>query len=124
MIIPVVTKDIIYFSKLQSISNKDRYSLQQVKSKEDILIVLFKCDYPLCLLDFSCDLIESFKLKDLLKNRGCHTISSIAYYPHIQKDIKQKAIDYGTTIQVTRNELYKNLNIILDDAVFNEITST
>jgi|TARA_B100000131_G_scaffold117769_1_gene114720 hypothetical protein len=123
MIIPVVTKDIMFFSKLKSSINSDRYSLEQIKNKEDILDILIKSDYPLCIIDFSSDLIELPKFKDIFKNRGLHTINTVGYYPHVNKILKQKAIDFGTKKQVTRNQLMKNINNIVDDCIYNEMSS-
>ena len=88
MIIPVVSDDIIYFSKLQSKANQKRYELRHVKSEEDIIDVILKCNYPICIIDINSKLIESLNLQDALKNRGCHSIDTIAYYPHV--DIKLK----------------------------------
>ncbi len=124
MIIPVVSHDIIYFSKLQSIVNQKRYELKHVKSEEDIINIILKCNYPICVIDINSELIESVNLQDALKNRGCHSIDTIAYYPHIDAKLKEKAIDFGTNLQVTRNRLFKNLNKILDDILFNQMSES
>ena len=121
MIIPVVSDDIIYFSKLQSKINQKRYELRHVKSEEDIVDIVLKCNYPICIIDINSKLIESLNLQDALKNRGCHSIDTIAYYPHVDIKLKEKAVDFGTNLQVTRNQLFKNLNNILDDIIFNQI---
>ena len=124
MIIPVVSDDIIYFSKLQSKVNQKRYELSHVKSEEDIIDIILKCNYPICIIDINSKLIESLNLQDALKNRGCHSIDTIAYYPHVDIKLKEKAIDFGTNLQVTRNQLFKNLNNILDDIIFNQISES
>ena len=124
MIIPVVSDDIIYFSKLQSKINQKRYELRHVKSEEDIIDVILKCNYPICIIDINSKLIESLNLQDALKNRGCHSIDTIAYYPHVDIKLKEKAVDFGTNLQVTRNQLFKNLNNILDDIIFNQISES
>jgi DNA-binding NtrC family response regulator len=124
MIIPVVSDDIIYFSKLQSKVNKKRYELSHVKSEEDIIDIILKCNYPICIIDINSKLIESLNLQDALKNRGCHSIDTIAYYPHVDIKLKEKAVDFGTNLQVTRNQLFKNLNNILDDIIFNQISES
>jgi len=124
MIIPVVSNDIIYFSKLQSIANHKRYELTHVKNEEDIINIILRCNYPICIIDINSELIDSVNLQDALKNRGCHSIDTIAYYPHIDNKLKEKAIDFGTNLQVTRNQLFKNLNKILDDILFNQITES
>jgi|SRR6056300_604051 len=124
MIIPVVSNDIIYFSKLQSIVNQKRYELAHVKSEEDIINIILKCNYPICIIDINSELVESVNLQDALKNRGCHSIDTIAYYPHIETKLKEKAIDFGTNLQVTRNQLFKNLNKILDDILFNQMSES
>jgi len=124
MIIPVVSNDIIYFSKLQSIVNQKRYELAHVKSEEDIINIILKCNYPICIIDINSELVESVNLQDALKNRGCHSIDTIAYYPHINTKLKEKAIDFGTNLQVTRNQLFKNLNKILDDILFNQMSES
>ena len=122
MIIPVVSDDIIYFSKLQSKVNQKRYELSHVKSEEDIIDIILKCNYPICIIDINSKLIESLNLQDALKNRGCHSIDTIAYYPHVDIKLKEKAVDFGTNLQVTRNQLFKNLNNILDDIIFNQMS--
>jgi Response regulator receiver domain. len=124
MIIPVVSDDIIYFSKLQSKVNKKRYELSHVKSEEDIIDIILKCNYPICIIDINSKLIESLNLQDALKNRGCHSIDTIAYYPHVDIKLKEKAVDFGTNLQVTRNQLFKNLNNILDDIIFNQMSES
>lgn len=124
MIIPVVSDDIIYFSKLQSKVNQKRYELRHVKSEEDIIDIILKCNYPICIIDINSKLIESLNLQDALKNRGCHSIDTIAYYPHVDIKLKEKAVDFGTNLQVTRNQLFKNLNNILDDIIFNQISES
>lgn len=124
MIIPVVSDDIIYFSKLQSKVNQKRYELRHVKSEEDIIDVILKCNYPICIIDINSKLIESLNLQDALKNRGCHSIDTIAYYPHVDIKLKEKAVDFGTNLQVTRNQLFKNLNNILDDIIFNQMSES
>ena len=124
MIIPVVSDDIIYFSKLQSKVNQKRYELRHVKSEEDIIDIILKCNYPICIIDINSKLIESLNLQDALKNRGCHSIDTIAYYPHVDIKLKDKAIDFGTNLQVTRNQLFKNLNNILDDIIFNQMSES
>ena len=124
MIIPVVSDDIIYFSKLQSKVNQKRYELSHVKSEEDIIDIILKCNYPICIIDINSKLIESLNLQDALKNRGCHSIDTIAYYPHVDIKLKEKAVDFGTNLQVTRNQLFKNLNNILDDIIFNQMTES
>lgn len=124
MIIPVVSDDIIYFSKLQSKINQKRYELRHVKSEEDIIDIILKCNYPICIIDINSKLIESLNLQDALKNRGCHSIDTIAYYPHVDIKLKEKAVDFGTNLQVTRNQLFKNLNNILDDIIFNQISES
>ena len=124
MIIPVVSDDIIYFSKLQSKVNQKRYELSHVKSEEDIIDIILKCNYPICIIDINSKLIESLNLQDALKNRGCHSIDTIAYYPHVDIKLKEKAIDFGTNLQVTRNQLFKNLNNILDDIIFNQMSES
>lgn len=124
MIIPVVSDDIIYFSKLQSKINQKRYELRHVKSEEDIVDIILKCNYPICIIDINSKLIESLNLQDALKNRGCHSIDTIAYYPHVDIKLKEKAVDFGTNLQVTRNQLFKNLNNILDDIIFNQMSES
>lgn len=124
MIIPVVSDDIIYFSKLQSKVNQKRYELRHVKSEEDIIDIILKCNYPICIIDINSKLIESLNLQDALKNRGCHSIDTIAYYPHVDIKLKEKAVDFGTNLQVTRNQLFKNLNNILDDIIFNQMSES
>ena len=124
MIIPVVSDDIIYFSKLQSKINQKRYELRHVKSEEDIVDTILKCNYPICIIDINSKLIESLNLQDALKNRGCHSIDTIAYYPHVDIKLKEKAVDFGTNLQVTRNQLFKNLNNILDDIIFNQMSES
>ena len=124
MIIPVVSDDIIYFSKLQSKINQKRYELRHVKSEEDIVDIILKCNYPICIIDINSKLIESLNLQDALKNRGCHSIDTIAYYPHVDIKLKEKAVDFGTNLQVTRNQLFKNLNKILDDILFNQMSES
>ena len=124
MIIPVVSDDIIYFSKLQSKVNQKRYELSHVKSEEDIIDIILKCNYPICIIDINSKLIESFNLQDALKNRGCHSIDTIAYYPHVDIKLKEKAVDFGTNLQVTRNQLFKNLNKILDNIIFNQMSES
>jgi len=124
MIIPVVSDDIIYFSKLQSKANQKRYELRHVKSEEDIIDVILKCNYPICIIDINSKLIESLNLQDALKNRGCHSIDTIAYYPHVDIKLKEKAVDFGTNLQFTRNQLFKNLNNILDDIIFNQMSES
>lgn len=124
MIIPVVSDDIIYFSKLQSKINQKRYELRHVKSEDDIVDIILKCNYPICIIDINSKLIESLNLQDALKNRGCHSIDTIAYYPHVDIKLKEKAVDFGTNLQVTRNQLFKNLNNILDDIIFNQISES
>ena len=124
MIIPVVSDDIIYFSKLQSKVNQKRYELSHVKSEEDIVDIILKCNYPICIIDINSKLIESLNLQDALKNRGCHSIDTIAYYPHVDIKLKEKAVDFGTNLQVTRNQLFKNLNNILDDIIFNQMSES
>ena len=124
MIIPVVSNDIIYFSKLKSIVNQKRYELTHVKSEEDIINIILKCNYPICIIDINSELVESVNLQDALKNRGCHSIDTIAYYPHINTKLKEKAINFGTNLQVTRNQLFKNLNKILDDILFNQMSES
>ena len=124
MIIPVVSDDIIYFSKLQSKANQKRYELRHVKSEEDIVDIVLKCNYPICIIDINSKLIESLNLQDALKNRGCHSIDTIAYYPHVDIKLKEKAVDFGTNLQFTRNQLFKNLNNILDDIIFNQISES
>ncbi len=124
MIIPVVSDDIIYFSKLQSKVNQKRYELRHVKSEEDIIDVILKCNYPICIIDINSKLIESLNLQDALKNRGCHSIDTIAYYPHVDIKLKEKAVDFGTNLQFTRNQLFKNLNNILDDIIFNQMSES
>ena len=124
MIIPVVSDDIIYFSKLQSKVNQKRYELRHVKSEEDIIDVILKCNYPICIIDINSKLIESLNLQDALKNRGCHSIDTIAYYPHVDIKLKEKAVDFGTNLQVTRNQLFKNLNKILDNIIFNQMSES
>ncbi|MFL2686406.1 MAG: hypothetical protein ACJ0NN_02825 [Thermodesulfobacteriota bacterium] len=124
MIIPVVSDDIIYFSKLQSKVNQKRYELSHVKSEEDIIDIILKCNYPICIIDINSKLIESLNLQDALKNRGCHSIDTIAYYPHVDIKLKDKAVDFGTNLQVTRNQLFKNLNNILDDIIFNQMSES
>lgn len=124
MIIPVVSDDIIYFSKLQSKINQKRYELRHVKSEEDIIDIILKCNYPICIIDINSKLIESLNLQDALKNRGCHSIDTIAYYPHVDIKLKEKAVDFGTNLQVTRNQLFKNLNNILDDIIFNQMSES
>ena len=124
MIIPVVSDDIIYFSKLQSKVNQKRYELRHVKSEEDIIDIILKCNYPICIIDINSKLIESLNLQDALKNRGCHSIDTIAYYPHVDIKLKEKAVDFGTNLQVTRNQLFKNLNKILDNIIFNQISES
>ena len=124
MIIPVVSDDIIYFSKLQSKVNQKRYELSHVKSEEDIIDIILKCNYPICIIDINSKLIESLNLQDALKNRGCHSIDTIAYYPHVDIKLKEKAVDFGTNLQFTRNQLFKNLNNILDDIIFNQMSES
>tara|TARA_B100002019_G_scaffold156372_1_gene134651 strand:+ start:293 stop:667 length:375 start_codon:yes stop_codon:yes gene_type:complete len=124
MIIPVVSDDIIYFSKLQSKVNQKRYELRHVKSEEDIIDIILKCNYPICIIDINSKLIESLNLQDALKNRGCHSIDTIAYYPHVDIKLKEKAVNFGTNLQVTRNQLFKNLNKILDNIIFNQMSES
>ena len=124
MIIPVVSDDIIYFSKLQSKVNKKRDEWSHVKSEEDIIDIILKYTYPICIIDINSKLIESLNLQDSLKNRGCHSIDTIAYYPHVDIKLKEKAVDFGTNLQVTRNQLFKNLNNILDDIIFNQMSES
>ena len=124
MIIPVVSDDIIYFSKLQSKINQKRYELRHVKSEEDIVDIILKCNYPICIIDINSKLIESLNLQNALKNRGCHSIDTIAYYPHVDIKLKEKAVDFGTNLQVTRNQLFKNLNKILDNIIFNQMSES
>ena len=124
MIIPVVSDDIIYFSKLRSKVNQKRYELRHVKSEEDIIDIILKCNYPICIIDINSKLIESLNLQDALKNRGCHSIDTIAYYPHVDIKLKEKAVDFGTNLQVTRNQLFKNLNKILDNIIFNQMSES
>ena len=112
MIIPVVTKDIMYFSKLKSKINIDKYSLIQIKNRKEIENILLDKNFLLLIVDFSDDFAKSIELKDLIKNRD---IVSIGYYPHVNENLKQNAIKFGTGKQVTRNQLFKNINNIVDE---------
>ena len=112
MIIPVVTKDIMYFSRLKSKINVNKYNLVQVKNRKEIENILSNENCSLLIVDFSDDLAKSIELKDLIKNKD---IFSVGYYPHINENLKQNAIKFGTGKQVTRNQLFKNINDIVDE---------
>ena len=112
MIIPVVTKDIMYFSKLKSKININKYSLVQIKNRKEIEDLLLNKSCSLLIVDFSDGFAKTIELKDLIKNKD---IFSIGYYPHINKNLKQNAIKFGTGKQVTRNQLFKNINDIVDE---------
>ena len=58
----------------------------------DIIDIILKCNYPICIIDINSKLIESLNLQDALKNRGCHSIDTIAYYPHVDIKLKEKAV--------------------------------
>ena len=122
MIIPVVTKDLIFFSRLKSLCRKD-YDLVQVKNENDIRTILIKCNYPICIMDIAFDLVDTIYLKEIFKNRGCHTINTIAYYPHLDNKLKEKAIRIGLKKQLTKNQLVKNIRKVIEELVFESITT-
>lgn len=112
MIIPVVTKDIMYFSKLKSKININKYSLVQIKNRKEMEDLLLNKSCSLLIVDFSDGLAKTIELKDLIKNKD---IFSVGYYPHVNENLKQNAIKFGTGKQVTRNQLFKNINDIIDE---------
>ena len=120
MIIPVVTKDLIFFSKLKS-SCKQNYDLVQVKNEHDIETILIKCNYPICIMDIAFNLVDTIYFKEIFKNRGCHTIDTIAYYPHLDSALKEKAVKIGTKKQLTKNQLVKNVKKVIEELVFESI---
>ena len=107
MIIPVVTEDMIYFSKLKSLTNEN-YELLHVKRSED----MDKLNLDITKYIFVVDL-NSVLYKQLTKraNRFC----AIGYYPHVKKELLSLGMEIGCKITVTRSVLVKKFNTILDD---------
>ena len=75
MIIPVVTKDIMYFSRLKSKINVNKYNLVQVKNRKEIENILSNENCSLLIVDFSDDLVKSIELKDLIKNKDIFSVA-------------------------------------------------
>ena len=67
MIIPVVTKDIMYFSRLKSKINVNKYNLVQVKNRKEIENILSNENCSLLIVDFSDDLAKSIAIFDVTK---------------------------------------------------------
>ena len=54
-------------------------------------------------MDIAFNLVDTIYFKEIFKNRGCHTIDTIAYYPHLDSALKEKAVKIGTKKQLTKN---------------------
>ena len=107
MIIPVVTEDMIYFSKLKSLTNEN-YELLHIKRPQDM--DKLNLDITKCI--FVVDL-NSVLYKQLTKR--ANRFSAIGYYPHVKKELLSLGMEIGCKITVTRSVLVKKLNTILDD---------
>ena len=77
MIIPVVTRDLIYFSKLESLISPE-HRMIQIKNIEDIDKLDFANERTIFIADLNDELIN-----ELLNRKD--KISVVAYYPHVMK---------------------------------------
>ena len=107
MIIPVVTEDMIYFSKLKSLTSKN-YELLHIKRSEDIDKLNLDNTKYIFIVD-----LNSILYKQLIKR--ANRIYAIGYYPHVKKELLSLGMEIGCKITVTRSVLVKKLNTILGD---------
>jgi hypothetical protein len=107
MIIPVVTEDMIYFSKLKSLTSKN-YELLHIKRSEDIDKLNLDNTKYIFIVD-----LNSILYKQLIKR--ANRIYAIGYYPHVKKELLSLGMEIGCKTTVTRSVLVKKLNTILDD---------
>jgi len=107
MIIPVVTEDMIYFSKLKSLTS-EKYELLHIKRSEDMDKLNLNNTKYIFVVD-----LNSVLYKQL--NKRVNRIYAIGYYPHVKKELLSLGIEIGCKITVTRSVLVKKLNTILDD---------
>ncbi|MBT3850015.1 MAG: hypothetical protein P8M64_00440 [Thermodesulfobacteriota bacteirum] len=107
MIIPVVTKDMIFFSKIKSLA-----SLEDRIIHINSIGILDKLDceekIDVLIVDLSFNLTEQIQ-KFLIGK------ASLGYYPHIQTALKEKGEDLNLTRIVTRNQLIKKYKKILNE---------
>ena len=84
--------------------------------------ILIKSDYPLCIIDFSSDLIELPNLKIFLKTEDYTLINTVGYYPHVNKIWNKRQ---SILVQKTSHAkpTYENINNIVDDCIYNEMSS-
>ena len=99
MIIPVVTRDLIYFSKLESLISPE-HRMIQIKNIEDI-----------DKLDFANE--RTIFIADELFNRK-NKISVVAYYPHVMKNLRELGEKLGCKIIITRKKLLTEINSIVN----------
>ena len=102
MIIPVVTRDMIYFSKLKSVIIGD-YIIIQIKNEEDVA----KLDLNDGVHIFIADLNDTLIKKVLDKN---NKIAVIGYYPHVMKDLKDWGEELGCIKILPKGKLIKEVN--------------
>jgi|TARA_B110000263_G_scaffold146516_1_gene127065 hypothetical protein len=102
MIIPVVTRDMIYFSKLKSVIIGD-YIIIQIKNEEDV----DKLDLNDGVHIFIADLNDTLIKKVLDKN---NKIAVIGYYPHVMKDLKDWGEELGCVKILPKGKLIKEVN--------------
>jgi len=102
MIIPVVTRDMIYFSKLKSVIIGD-YIIIQIKNEEDV----DKLDLNDGVHIFIADLNDTLIKKVLDKN---NKIAVIGYYPHVMKDLKDWGEELGCIKILPKGKLIKEVN--------------
>ena len=102
MIIPVVTRDMIYFSKLKSVIIGD-YIIIQIKNEEDVDKLDLNDGVHILIADLNDTLIK----KVLDKN---NKIAVIGYYPHVMKDLKDWGEELGCIKILPKGKLIKELN--------------
>lgn len=106
MIIPVVTRDLIYFSKLESLISPE-HRMIQIKNIEDIDKLDFANERTIFIADLNDELInELFNRKNKL--------SVVAYYPHVMKNLRELGEKLGCKIIITRKKLLTEINSIVN----------
>ena len=106
MIIPVVTRDVIYFSKLESLISPE-HRMIQIKNIEDIDKLDFANERTIFIADLNDELINE------LFNRN-NKLSVVAYYPHVMKNLRELGKKLGCKIIITRKKLLTEINSIVN----------
>ena len=107
MIIPVVTKDMIFFSKIKSLASLEDRIIHI--NKIEILNKL-DCEEEIDVLIVDLSLNVTEQIQKFLIGKA-----SLGYYPHIQTALKEKGEDLNLTRIVTRNQLIKKYKKILNE---------